>query len=403
MARTGRLACLALGLLTLTGAPAGEPSREAAQRQLDKLNDTIRTTQAELVKSRTHLAAKPKQRWSCPSSQAAKLVKSRTHLADEQQALKALDLEIQANALDLRDLRKRRDAHQAELAGLQARRVDFLAKLAQDRAQLGAQVRAAWRLGRESRIKVILNQDSPARFDRTLAYYDYFSHAQAARLNSLKSELAGLDEIAAGMEKQLAALDRVEAGLVDAENRLAARRSERLALLAKLSASVDSDEARLQELLRDRADLEKLLESLRDALADIPPDLGAGMHPDQQRGHLPMPVRGRVLSAFGQSRGAGLHWQGWLIEAPAGTEVHAIAYGRVAYADWLRGYGLLLIIDHGEGFMSLYGRNESLLFDVGDWVQPGEVIATSGGGEGEYFELRNRGKAVDPAGWISRR
>ena len=115
---------------------------------------------------------------------------------------------------------------------------------------------------------------------------------------------------------------------------------------------------------------------------------------------------GHVIHSFGQQRAAGMKWQGWLIKAETGTEVKNIAYGRVAFADWLRGYGLLMIIDHGQGFMSLYGYNESLLWEVGDWVEPGAVIATVGGSQGGeqglYFEMRKDGKAVDPAVWLKR-
>lgn len=119
-----------------------------------------------------------------------------------------------------------------------------------------------------------------------------------------------------------------------------------------------------------------------------------------------MPVKGRVKHAFGQPRTAGLRWHGWLIGAASGTEVKTIAYGRVAYADWLRGYGLLLIMDHGDGFMSLYANNESLLHELGDWVEPGTTISTVGtsplNGNGLYFEIRRNGKAMDPAVWLKR-
>ena len=119
-----------------------------------------------------------------------------------------------------------------------------------------------------------------------------------------------------------------------------------------------------------------------------------------------MPVNGPVRHAFGQTRKGGLHWQGWLIGVEAGTEINAVAYGRVAFADWLRGYGLLIIIDHGEGFMSLYGHNESLLYEAGDWVEPEQVISVvgvaAGSNQGLYFELRKNGKAIDPAVWLAR-
>ena len=187
---------------------------------------------------------------------------------------------------------------------------------------------------------------------------------------------------------------------------LQAQREERVTLLAVIEQSLSDGEARLEELRRNRQDLETLLERLGDALADIPADLGKGQHPSERRGALPMPVSGRVLAAYGQPRTADLFWQGWLIAASPGDAVRSIAHGRVAYADWLRGYGLLLIVDHGDGFMSLYGQNESLRVEVGDWVEAGDAISTVGqGAEGRtglYFELRRGGKAVDPAGWIRR-
>ena len=121
---------------------------------------------------------------------------------------------------------------------------------------------------------------------------------------------------------------------------------------------------------------------------------------------MPIPVKGKVRHAYGQPRTAGLHWQGWLIGAENGSEVKAIAYGRIAYSDWLRGYGLLMIIDHGDDFMSLYANNESLLHEVGDWVEPGTAISTVGTspvtGSGLYFEIRKNGRAMDPAVWLKR-
>jgi septal ring factor EnvC (AmiA/AmiB activator) len=143
-----------------------------------------------------------------------------------------------------------------------------------------------------------------------------------------------------------------------------------------------------------------------DVLADIPADLGKRLGPRDLKGQMPIPVKGRVKYAFGQPRTAGLVWQGWMIAADNGAEVKAVAYGRVAYSDWLRGYGLLMIIDHGDGFMSLYANNESLLRELGDWVEPGATISTVGttplNGSGLYFEMRKNGKAMDPAIWLKR-
>lgn len=335
------------------------------------------------------------------------LEKDRATLGREQTALKTLDLDIQQNTRRMRDLESRRKQHELELENHQAEQKAWLGQLRKSHARLEQQVLAAWQVGRESRLKLVLNQDSPARSNRLLAYYDYFSRAQAGKIHGLKEALAGLDAILAKINGELEQLAAITQQYENVESGLQLQRSERLELLSSLEASIGGGEQKLAELNRNRQDLEKLLQTLSNALADIPTDLGEHSHPTTQRGRLPMPVKGRVLHAFGQSRGAGLSWQGWLVEAREGTEIRSIAYGRVAYADWLRGYGLLIIIDHGEGFMSLYGNNESLLSGVGDWVQPGAAIATLGSnpgtGQGLYFELRNKGKAVDPAAWVSRK
>jgi septal ring factor EnvC (AmiA/AmiB activator) len=211
----------------------------------------------------------------------------------------------------------------------------------------------------------------------------------------------------ADIDTELTALSLAQNEQLRTLGEMQKQRATRQEVLAGLSGRIESDAARLEELTANRADLEALIKRLAEALADIPSDLGSYQHPSTRRGALPMPLQGRVLHSFGQSRTGGLRWQGWLIGAASGAEVNAIAYGRVAYADWLRGYGLLMIIDHGDGFMSLYGNNESLLYEVGDWVQPGTVISTvgenPGAGQGLYFELRDSGKAIDPATWISRR
>jgi septal ring factor EnvC (AmiA/AmiB activator) len=242
-----------------------------------------------------------------------------------------------------------------------------------------------------------------------LAYYNFFSNAQAEQIQELRTALQTLDHIQADIDTQLLALNTLEAEAKKGLTTLQEQRSERAGVLSGIESQISTEQGRLQELSRDQKDLEALLARLTSALADIPAnipsDMGEYLSPAQQRGQLPRPVAGKIRHAFGQTRAGGMNWTGWLIEAEAGSEIRAIAYGRVAYADWLRGYGLLIIIDHGDGFMSLYGNNESLLFEVGDWVQPGAVISTAGETpgleQGLYFELRRQGKAVDPAAWLA--
>lgn len=324
----------------------------------------------------------------------------------EQQRLKEADLEIQSTLKQLQKLETQRSVHQQELDQLQLERDDYLESLDERREQLAGQIVAAFHLAQESRLKLILNQDSPALFARTLAYFDYFSRSQADQIQELKGVLQTLDEMQSRMNTELSALDGVQTNLAAVLQDLQLAREKRQSILNDLGNQINSEQGRLAELQNNRQDLEKVLEKLSDVLADIPADLGKHASPAEQKGRLPLPVEGPVVHAFGQSRSAGMRWQGWMIKADAGAEVNAIAYGRIAYSDWLRGYGLLMIIDHGDGFMSLYGQNESLRYDVGDWVEAGDVIATVGtdpdGGEGLYFEIRKDSKALDPAAWLKR-
>ena len=306
----------------------------------------------------------------------------------------------------MRALDSTRQEHEREFSVLHTERQNYLDSLEKRREILASQIMAAYRLGRESRLKLVLNQDSPALLSRTLAYYDYFSRSQALQINELRQVLKTLDGMQAKINTELSALDEVQESQQAVLNEITEQRNQRQTAIDTLSSQIGSEETRLTELQRDQQDLEALLEKLSDALADIPSDLGQQHGLVDLKGRMPIPVKGRVKQAYGQARTAGLRWQGWLIRADVGSEVKTIAYGRVAYSDWLRGYGLLMIIDHGDGFLSLYANNESLLREVGDWVEPGSKISTVGSsplnGDGLYFEIRKDGKAMDPAVWIKR-
>ena len=339
-------------------------------------------------------------------SLSKELERSRSTLSGEQKALKDAELEIQTSALNLRQLASTRLSHEKQLSTLDADRQEYLSNLDQRKEILARQILAAYRLGRESRLKLVLNQDSPALLSRTLAYYDYFSRSQAEQISELREVLQILDGMQKKINMELSAIAEVQNEQQAVLDEMTMQRSQRQEIIAQLNSKILTDEERLKELQLNREDLETLLESLSNVLADIPPDLGKQAGPQGLKGKLPMPVKGRVKAAFGQPRTAGLSWQGWLIGAGNGSEVQSIAYGRVAYSDWLRGYGLLMIIDHGDGFMSLYGNNESLLHEVGDWVETGAAISTVGtsslNGDGLYFEIRKNGKAMDPAVWLKR-
>ena len=376
---TGVSVCLALGWMACLAN--GSLTKEEAETQLKTLRTEIENLQSDLERTRSTLST-------------------------EQKALKAADLEIQKSALELRELETTRQGHERELAQLNSERANYLGSLDKRRQVLASQIIAAYRLGRESRLKLVLNQDSPALLSRTLAYYDYFSRSQAEQISELREVIKTLDQMQSQMNVELSALDEVQKNQQTVINEMTGQRNQRQTVIVKLSSQIDTGETRLEEMQRDRQDLEALLERLSDVLADIPSDLGQQNGLVDLKGKMSLPVKGRVRHAFGQARTAGLHWQGWQIGADAGSEVKTIAYGRVAYSDWLRGYGLLMIIDHGDGFMSLYANNESLLREVGDWVDSGSGISTVGSsplnGDGLYFEIRKDGKAVDPAAWLKR-
>lgn len=331
---------------------------------------------------------------------------SRADHREEQARMREVDLAIQEAGLKLRTLEEQRNRHMDELAKLELQRETYLSSLDVQLEQLAEQVRSAYKLGSQSRIKLVLNQDDPARLGRMLAYYDFLNRAQVRKISGLKEALTTLDEMQRSIDLELSGIERVQNQQRIVLEDLGQQRREREAMIAALASRIDNDESRLRELEQNRKDLEALLERLSNVLADIPADLGNRAGVAVQKGKLPMPLRGLVKHAFGQQRVGGMKWQGWLIEAPMGAEAGAVAYGRVAFADWLRGYGLMMIIDHGQGFLSLYGHNESLLREVGAWVEPGEIISivgsNPGNDQGLYFELRKNGKAVDPAAWIAR-
>jgi septal ring factor EnvC (AmiA/AmiB activator) len=334
------------------------------------------------------------------------LVQSRVDHKTEQAQLRTLDLAIQETSHRMRELDQQQAHHVQRMEVLQQQHSEQLEAMKLRQNQLAAQINATYRLSRQSRVKLVLNQDNPNELSRMLAYYDHINRSQIEKINALKAFLAEIELTSRSIEEELNRVKELQVEQQAVFEQQQGQRSARESVLSALGSQIDSEELQLVELENNRKDLEKLLERLSNVLADIPADLGQHLSVADQKGRLPKPLKGRVLHAFGQQRAVGVKWQGWLLEAPPGTEVRSIAYGRVAFADWLRGYGLLIIIDHGQGYMSLYGYNESLQWEAGDWVEPGSVVATvgsnPGGEQGLYFELRKAGRAVDPAVWLKR-
>ncbi|MDE1961822.1 MAG: peptidoglycan DD-metalloendopeptidase family protein [Xanthomonadaceae bacterium] len=320
-------------------------------------------------------------------------------------ALRDQELKIAATAKQLRTLDQQLAGQQAKLDDLLKRRTLLDAKLKDQRDALAALLRSAYAMGRDEELKLLLAQDSAADIARMLAYYRYFERARLGEIEALLENLHALAKLQDDIGTQTAVLQKTRVEQAGQAMQLDAERSARRQALDRLDATLKSQQSRLAALGKDEKALLDLLAKLRDIFADIPQNL-AGAEPFAAlRGKLHWPLRGRIVERFGVGTGGGGASQGVLIAARDGSEVHAVAHGRVVFADWLRGYGLLLIVDHGDGYLSLYGYNETLLKDVGDWVDAGTVIATSGdsGGRptpGLYFELRFKGKAIDPMTWL---
>jgi len=327
--------------------------------------------------------------------------------AETTRALREVETAVAEAIGEIRLLDERLAGEQAGLEALQQRQRALGATLTTQRDALAALLRSAYALGHDEELKLLLQQEDVGRIARVLAYHRYFQRARIERIDALLADLEQLAAVGESIRTQTAALDATRGERAAEVHDLEQRRVERTTLLTELDRRLNDQRARLAALGKDEKGLLDLIDKLRDVFADIPRQL-AGAEPfASQRGRMDWPSRGRLLTGFGANDPGGRRLSGLLIAAASGSAVRAIGHGRVAFADWLKGYGLLLIVDHGDNYMSLYGYNEALLKEVGDWVAPGETVAQSGstGGQREpalYFELRHQGKPIDPKPWLRR-
>jgi septal ring factor EnvC (AmiA/AmiB activator) len=279
--------------------------------------------------------------------------------------------------------------------------------LASERLALAQQIRAAYAMGRQERLKILLNQQDPARVSRLLTYYDYLNRARARRMAEIERRLAALRSTQQEIARETERFRTLEQSELAEQVFLQQQQAERQRVLIALTEDLRQQGSELERLQRDERRLQRLLADIEQVLADIPEQSPADERFDRLRGRLPWPARGVIAAEFGAAKAGGLSWDGVMIGAPEGREVRAIHHGRVAFADWLRGFGLLLIVDHGDGWMTLYGHNQSLFKEAGDWVEANEPVAltgASGGREepGVYFGIRHQGRPVDPLRWCLR-
>jgi murein hydrolase activator len=377
MRRSYRLLALGLWLAALA-LPAAQPDRARAEANLRSLKDRIERIQRQVKDD-----AAEKDRLTSD--------------------LRAAEQSVAMAQGELGKVRSKRTETSAERARLQDERTQRMAERDRTQGDLSLQLRSAYMMGRSEPLKMLLNQRSPASFQRNLTYYGYFGRDRAKKINLITQNIADIDELARQIEQQDSQLAQIEVQRKRRVQELDKARRSRGRVLASLEVESRNRGAQLKRLQQQQQQLENLLAELRRATEATPFDPNDPFA--KLRGRLSWPVAGKVEVGYGDAIAGGFRSNGIEITADRGATVKAVHEGRVIFADWLSGRGLLIILDHGNGYLSLYGHNEQLFKQAGATVQAGEAIATAGdsGGRsrpGLYFEIRRAGKPVNPSGWF---
>lgn len=350
-----------------------------AQKKLEQLERRMQTTRVEL------------------DTYEGRHKKLKKQLRNAEQDIGKGKRRIKATTLQL-------DAEQQKIARLERQQKQLDADKAKQQQQVAQAIREAYQHGTQNRIKLILNQEDPASVARLLNYYDYFNKARQADIELYVKTLHELRELKSQVHATRVAMQTNLEKLEEHQRDLRTSWQARNEALTKLDASIHVKREHLTELKQERRKLEALVAAVEKQMAalDIQTD---GQSFSVRKGQMGWPTAGRIQHKYGTRKAdSQLRWQGVLMHADAGADVQAVHHGRIVFADWFGSSGLLLIIDHGNGFMSLYAHNQSILKEAGEWVSTGETIATVGqsGGKREpalYFEIRKSGKPVDPAAW----
>lgn len=359
----------------LSAGPAAADNEE----QLSEVRARIRTLQKQQQKS-------VKQR----DRMQSRLAESERLIASLQDNISALNAE--------------RAAGEARLRDIEVRRREQLARLGEQKSQLGRQVYAAYVGGRQEKIKMLLSQKDPSELGRVAIYYRYLNEQRLQRITAVREILSQLEQLTAQTALENKAIKSLQQQRHAELESLKSARQERSRAVASLNAKIRNSADEVNRLRAQEERLLDLIKELDSIMKEFP--VGSRSAFSKLKGELAWPLNGKLVADFGQPRnGSSIHWDGVLIGATRGTPVRAVARGRVAYADWLPGQGLLVVIEHGDDYFSLYGRNETVVAEPGDWVEAGETIATAGdtGGQARvalYFAIRKAGKAINPRPWF---
>jgi len=359
--------------------------------------DRMEQTTAELERVRARLQALKKE-VDRDRSRRGKLFHelegTETRIGELSQTLTTLQDDI--NSAESRMQRTRRSRDQA------------LKDVERERETLKHQIRAAYQIGRQGRTKLLLNQEDPAAIGRVLTYYDYLAKARSERIQSFTTAARALRKLEDQLAGEIRSLEALFAKRKRSLDALEETRDQREQAVATLESKIRDSVLEVEQLEADEQQLRDLLASLEDVLADIPLVLDDDEPITQRKGAVDWPLRGRLLAGFGQPKAGNIRWKGLWIAADEGDPVKAVASGRVAYVGWMHRYGVLVVLEHDDGWYSLYGHNQTAYVQIGEWVRSGEAVSAAGnsGGHresGVYFELRKGQRAVDPIGWLASR
>ncbi len=361
-----------------------EPTQQEAEKKLTKLQQQIHESQKKFEQQSGELGGLEKL------------------LRESEQNIGNLNQQLVATEVKLKNSQEKITQLQAEEKALQK-------QLSKHHDILYAQIRSEYQYGGQHKLKLLLNQEEPEKLGRNLIYYDYLHRARFNEIDKATVLLQSVNEVQAVISQEKSLAEQAKVSLLSERSLLEEAQKQRKSAVNSLSNNVVSEKEKLAQLEGNEKQLKGLIEKLRAALADIPVvDKGKGF--DKSQGKLYWPVVGKPSNQFGQKRTSArssMNWQGVFIPSNEGNNVRSIYHGRVAFAEWMRGLGLLIIIDHGDGYMSLYGHNQSLFRQVGEWVEAGEKVATVGnsGGynqPGLYFEVRKQGNPLNPAKWCAK-
>ena len=399
------------------GAGANQADRK--QVELQAVKQRLQTLQQEFRSTQTH----------------------RKEAADE---LRQSERAISSAVRQLRQLDDERQRTQTELQRLTAQSEATSVRIREQQGHLAQALRAAYQRGQGDALKLLLNGADPNQSARNLRYLTHLSRAQQATIEALRGELEQLAALQEAASRKTTELMQLQAARETEQKKLEADKREREQVLQKLSVQSRQQRREISNLQRDERSLTQLVKRLNRLMAQqaardaararaakqaqkkqalLKNEAGRPRGPvgvntetpvafrsdrpfSRLKGSLHLPVAGELMNRFGAQReGGGVSWKGLFIRAAEGTAVKAIAAGQVVFSEWLRGFGNLIIVDHGEGYMSLYSNNESLYKQVGERVQPGDSIATVGNSGGQpdtglYFEMRHQSRPVNPLLWV---